>query len=193
MKLSILICSHEKRRPLLERLVSQLKEQTTNDVEVRVITNTDPNKRGIDRNKLLDECNGEYCAFVDDDDVVSPSYVSSILKAIESRPEICSITGMVTSLVNHDSYKFVLSTGYNEIFSLASDNIVNDTYYRFASHLNPIRTDIARKVRFPENLFHEDNGYSDRLKEFKHAWNEVTIPNVIYYYFSRIIITNKRA
>jgi len=184
--LSILICSHPHRAPLLSRTLWQLKQQLVDSVEIVVELNTDPNKRGIGRNGLIDKAKGKYCVFVDDDDVVSEDYLERILTVLKSEPDICSIIGLVTSLVDHQQKGFILSTHYKEIFSLPSDNHVNDTYHRYSSHLCPIRTEIARQVRFPEDMYREDNGYSNNLKKYPGDLKEVFIDSVIYYYFSRI-------
>lgn len=190
MKLSILICSHFNRRELLKRMVACLESQKTNEVEILTIQNNDAMMRGRDRNALLDKAAGEYCVFVDDDDVVSDDYVSTILAALKSEPDICSITGIVTSLMDNKRRRFVLALRYDTLFSLPSNQHKENTYYRFSSHLCPIRTELARKIKFPLNMFHEDNGYSDRLKKFTSANNlkENYIDKPIYYYFSRILI-----
>ena len=163
-KLSILIYTHVTGWPLYERMAAHLKEGffSSNDIEILVIKNNDNgNRKNVgDRDELIDRAAGDYCCFVDDDDVVSDDYVWKILQAISAEPDICSISGLVTSLVNNEQHAFELSTKYERLFSLPSNEIEDDTYKRFASHLNPIRTAIAREVRFPEDVFHEDNGYS---------------------------------
>ena len=184
--LSILICTHPNRTSLLSRMLWHLKQQLVDGVEVIVELNIDRNTRAASRNKLLDKANGKYCVFVDDDDVVSDDYVSLILTAIKSNPDICSIIGIVTSLIDNKRRRFVLSQKYDPIFSLSSSDHDNDIYYRYSSHLCPIRTEIARKVRFPDNMINEDNGYSDRLKNYEGELKEIAIESVIYYYYSRI-------
>ena len=187
-ELSILICSHPNRASLLSRMLWHLKQQLVDGVEVIVELNADTNTRGASRNKLLDKATGKYCVFVDDDDVVSDDYVSHILTAIQSGPDICSIAGIVTSLWDNKRRGFILSKKYEAIFSLPSSVHDNDMYYRYTSHLCPVRTEIARKVRFPDNMINEDNGYSDRLKKYEGELKEVVIEPVIYYYFSRILL-----
>ena len=185
MKLSILICSCENRKPLLQRMLRHLRHQD-GDMEILTCLNTDVMQRGVDRNSLIDNAAGEYCCFVDDDDVVSDDYVFKILRATEKKPDVCAITGVVTSLIDNQTHKFNLSSRHEELFALPSTDLEDDTYKRFLSHLNPIRTEIAREVRFPdEPLLHEDNGYSERLKEYKDDWNEVEIEGVLYYYFNK--------
>jgi glycosyltransferase involved in cell wall biosynthesis len=191
MKLSILICSHVSRGPLLDRMLGILRTQKTDDVEIQARLNNDVMKRGSDRNALLDDAQGEYSVFVDDDDMLKDEYVALILKALESGPDIVGITGIVTSLMDAtQKRKFVLSLKYEPLFSLPSNDYRDNTYFRYASHLCPIKTELARKIRFPEDMYHEDNGYSDRMKEYAktHELTEVMIDVPIYYYFSRIRI-----
>jgi glycosyltransferase involved in cell wall biosynthesis len=187
MKLSILICSHITRKPLMDRMVHHLDSQWRPGVEILTTTNKDYTKRGKTRNKLLDAADGQYCCFVDDDDVVSDDYVAKILAAIDKKPDICGIMGQVIQLryppVTRD---FQLSIQYPQIFSLPIKGTERDlpVIRRFASHLCPIRTKIAQSIRFPEDNKHEDNGYSDRLK-FCGSLNETIIDGTIYYYFYR--------
>jgi len=187
-ELSILICTHPNRTMLLSRMLRHLNQQLVDGVEVIIELNIDTKSRGASRNRLLDKANGKYCVSVDEDDVVADDYVSRILTAIKSEPDICSIAGYVTSLWNNRRRYFVLSQKYEPVFSLPSADHVDDTYFRYSSHLCPIRTEIAREVRFPDGMVNEDNGYSDRLKKYNGELKEVIIEPVIYYYFSRILL-----
>jgi glycosyltransferase involved in cell wall biosynthesis len=186
--LSVLICSHPNRMPLLQRMLFQLKRQLTKETEIIVDLCTDPMVRGSVRNSLIDKANGKYCAFVDDDDIVSDYYIKRIVHALKNNPDICSITGCVTSLWNNERRTFVLSTQYKPIFSLPDANHENGLYNRYSSHLCPVKTEIIRTVRFPEDMRNEDNGYSDRLKKYEGELKEVAIEGTIYYYFSRILL-----
>jgi len=190
MKLSILICSHFNRRELLKQVVRSLEIQKPDCVEILTIQNNDPMIRGVHRNQLLDNAEGQYCVFVDDDDCVSDDYISTILDALKDEPDICSMTGIVTSLMNNIRRRFVLSLKYDTVFSLPSNMHKDNTYYRFSSHLCPIKTNLARQIKFPANMYHEDNGYSNRLKEYikNHPLKESHISKPIYYYFSRILL-----
>lgn len=177
-------------------MTKHLYEQThglTDIVEILVQKDINPNFRCKDRNVLIDRAKGDYCCFVDDDDIVSYDYIPKIINAIQSGPDICAITGVVTSLVDHKTEKFNLSVRHPVFFSIPSDDFQDGIYKRFASHLNPIKTEIIKAVRFPdEKILHEDNIYSQRLKDFRDDWNEVEIDGVIYYYFNRVKIVNDK-
>lgn len=201
MKLSILICSHESRQPLCCRMVENLQRQILDHglmmgVEVLVQVNKSVMARGSDRNKLLDKASGKYCCFVDDDDVVELNYVPAIIEYIfnhkDNNVDVFGLRGVVTSLHTNESKAFELSSKYNEIFRLPSDNFIDNTYKRFISHLNPIKTSIAQKIRFPKDNINEDNGYTERLKAYHQAnpLKEVMMQNPLYFYFNRCHITS---
>lgn len=187
MILSILICSHTARKPLLERMRHHLMHQLVDGVEVLTAFNNDYMERGKTRNSLLDRAKGKYCCFVDDDDVVSDDYVAKILKALEFYPDICGISGRIIQLkcpvITRDFY---LSVQYNEPLSLPIKGAERDDpiIFRYSSHLCPIRTKVAQFIRFPENNKHEDNGYSERLKQVG-PLKETMIDGLLYYYFYR--------
>ena len=84
----------------MNRMVHHLEHQAAEGVEIRTAMNDDYLQRGKTRNDLLDAARGEYCCFVDDDDVVSDDYTAKILTALTSAPDICGITGQVIQMRN---------------------------------------------------------------------------------------------
>lgn len=191
MKLSILIPTMESRADKLKRLLDILEPQKTDDVEI-IVMHDDPNRSmrmsvGEKRMWLLGSAPSEYVAFVDDDDTVSDNYVELILKALEQKPDVCAIRGIVES-VNGIKRNFVLSKQYDKIFSLKSDDYQDNTYYRYVSHLNPIRKEIAMQAGFPYQNRFEDNWYSLKLKPLLANSREVLIPETIYHYYFRVAL-----
>jgi glycosyltransferase involved in cell wall biosynthesis len=177
MILSILICSLKSRAALLKRLQDRLAPQLTPDVEVIVKTDGGQMPIGRKRNALLDEAKGDYICFVDDDDLVSEDYVALILAACACRPDVVSFNLQHLLNGNH--------IGDTE-HSLRHEIWINDTsvfphkYYRCPNHLNPVRRDLALKVRFPEKNTLEDKEYSIKLRPMLKT--EVMIQKQIYYY-----------
>lgn len=173
MKFSILICSLDERKKLLDRLLGILNPQVTKDVEI--ITDIDNRQKtiGKKRNDLIRQASGEYVAFIDDDDRVSDNYVESILNAIESSPDCVGIEGIITTR-GKNPYKFIHSLQYSEWFQ--KDKI----YYRCPNHLNPIKRSIVKNIEFPEINYGEDKVYSNALIGLlKH---ETYIDKPIYFY-----------
>ena len=199
MLLSILICSHKSRKQLCYQMMESLSRQILNGgylmkAEILFEINTAVMSRGFDRNKLLERATGEYCCFVDDDDVVSLKYVDNIIAAIKAHKDcdVFGIKGIVTSLATNEVKRFELSIHNEQIFSLPSDEHENDCFRRYINHLNPIKTEIAKKIRFPLEMLNEDNGYTNRLISFEstNPLKEIMIPETLYYYYNRCRITS---
>jgi len=174
MKLSILICTIPKRKNLLDRLLAILSSQLTADVEV-LLDNSDKDTIGYKRNVLLQRATGRYLCFIDDDDTVSPDYVSKILAGLANSPDCCSLNGIMT--INGTNPKqFVHSIDYSHYFE--KGNI----YYRPPNHLNVIRADIAKIFRFPEKNRFEDTDWAMQICRSGAIKTEHKIEGIIYYY-----------
>lgn len=176
--LSILICTMPSRKYFLDRLLKTLNKQLNNRVEVLVESDDGEMKIGHKRNKLLDKSIGKYVCFVDDDDLVSDDYVLRILSGISGNPDCCSLEGIYT--VNGENPTlFRHSIRYTKWETAIEQGEV--VYYRCPNHLNPIRREIATKVRFNDSMSNgEDKDFSDRIREF--LKNESVINDVIYHY-----------
>jgi glycosyltransferase involved in cell wall biosynthesis len=89
MKLSIMTPTIPSRESQLKALSQKLAKQI-GDLPVEHLVFCDNRKRSIGekRQSLVDIANGEYIAFCDDDDDVSPDYVSELLKAIETKADV---------------------------------------------------------------------------------------------------------
>lgn len=108
MKLSIIIPNYNKEK-YIGKLLSQLKEQLTDEVEVIVIDDcstdnswniikeysdvfitirNETNKYvAYSRNVGLDKSKGKYITFIDSDDEVKPYFVNNILESIKSNKD----------------------------------------------------------------------------------------------------------
>ncbi len=171
-RLSILICSIIGREKELSRLLEDLEKQKTEQVEILVEVDNEKMSIGPKRNSLLKKAEGDYIAFIDDDDEVSVNYVVKILEALKTNPDCCGIEGFL--IRPGHKYKFIHSIRYDTWFSK------NDIYYRCPNHLNPVRRELALQVGFPEKDYGEDQDYS--LSLFPLLKTEVYIQGVLYYY-----------
>ena len=186
-RLSILICSLIKRQKQLSQLLSCLNLQVAKNVEVLVETDDGRISIGAKRNSLLYAAQGDYVAFVDDDDSVSLNYVSKILNALAMSPDCCSLTGQITHVVTvcvgrrkkhrqRVKQTFVHSIDYDHWFEK------NGIYYRCPNHLNAIKRELALRVGFLEKNKDEDRDFSVRLLPLLKT--EVKIEGIIYYYLA---------
>lgn len=172
MKLSILICTIPKRKGLFDLLVSQLSMQS-GDVEIlsddRLGITT-----GAKRNQLIKKAKGEYVTFIDDDDTVSPNYVSTILKALESNPDAVGFKGWITTNGrNRKEWRISKNFPYQ---------LHGGVYYRYNNHLSPMRKEIAEKIGFPNLSFGEDFSFAKRLHESGLIKTEVYVDKYLYTY-----------
>lgn len=87
--LSILIPTIPERESKLAALMSKLQSQI-GELPVEVVAFSDNRKRtiGDKRTGLLRLAQGDYIAFVDDDDDISEDYVAAILGAAQSQPDV---------------------------------------------------------------------------------------------------------
>lgn len=174
MKLSILIPTLDVRRHLLADLLKNLESQT-NNLPVQIIHLSDNGKMsvGAKRNMLLDLAQGEYIAFVDDDDTVSSDYVSQLLKGISTGSDVVCFNVMY-----YNNGKLDKPVKY----SIQYDSDYNDRYffYRIPNHLMCVKKVHALDTRFKDISFGEDSDYAKRLKPLLKT--ETQIHRVLYNY-----------
>jgi len=177
---SILVPTLGERHPLFERLMRGLLPQTeAYEGRVQVIgwwNNGTPSLPEI-RQRLLLSTRTDYVSFVDDDDLVSTHYVDEVMAALGTRPDYvgfqvqCYSDGHPTAVSYH---------------SLEHGRWVNrkDRYLRDISHINPMRTEIARSADFRKARRGgaEDRAWADQLRRGGRLKAEVTIPRIMYHY-----------
>ncbi len=185
MKFSILVCSLEKRKNFLDRLMACLSPQIEgiDAVEVLIETDTGEKSIGAKRNRLIERSKGDYIAFVDDDDVVSSDYVNKILKAIETKPDVVGMhllhfnDGHLGGFTYH-------SLDYDSWFENQDKTTGYMRYYRNPNHLNPVKRGYALRTKFPEISMGEDKEYSKNILKFLKTEEYITEPIYIYLFRS---------
>lgn len=169
MKWTIAILTIPERKLDLGRIVGVLKRQIT-DQDVEIIVADQDWRVGRKRQWCLDTANGEYFNFVDDDDLVAHDYIDSIYPLLDGVDYI----GFQMQLY-WDGEK--MKPTYH---SLQHDRWWDDDsgYYRNVSHLNPIRTEIARQGRF-DGAYPEDVNWARQV----HPETEHYVDHPMYFYF----------
>lgn len=122
------------------------------------------------RQWCLDRAKGEYINFIDDDDLIAENYVDAIYPLLDGV----------------DYIGFQLQFYYNgepwapTYHSLRYDGWSSDVngHYRDVSHLNPMRTAVAREGRF-------DGGHGEDFRWGRqvHPKTEHYIHEIMYYYY----------
>ena len=176
--LSVLICHLTARAAKLQELLAVLKPQCEGQpVEILVEEDQGQVTIGAKRQKLLERATGDYVAFVDDDDLVSGSYVDAILGALQAQPAAthCSLLGLLKRPGSLDE-PFEHSTKYK------TWEKIGPLYVRPPNHLNAIRRDLAVKIGFPALQRSEDYDFSMRLVQAGLLTGEAVITDCLYIY-----------
>ena len=177
---SILICTLESRKELFDKLHSHLLKQINDnnfkDVEILYFSDNKDYPVGIKRNTLIDQANGDYVSFIDDDDEVSDNYVKLIHDAIQDREVDCvGIKGLLVSEIL-GTKEFIHSLKYTSYFEDWN------YYYRPPNHLNPIKKEKIQDIRFPYTNCGEDTNWAMQVCGSGVLKEETFINEILYYY-----------
>lgn len=181
IKLTILIPSTHTRRKtflpsILEQVYSQydsLSNEQQKQVEILTLIENKSRLLGDKRNGMINLAQGEYIVHVDDDDRISPDYISELLKAIESDKDVIVFQASVS--LNGESpnicyYGSKYKKDYNS----------SDAYFRIPNHICCVKRELAMQVPFRNILYGEDSAYSKELLPL--IKSEHVIDKVLYYY-----------
>jgi len=178
MKFEILILTQPSRAQFLARLLAVLKPQVEeHPEEVKVTVRMfDPTwDLGTNRQLMREQSAGEWSAFIDDDDLIPASYVSTILPLLDRDYVGFQLQMYSDGEKQKPTYH---SLRYKEW------NADQHGYYRHISHLNPIRRDLALRVKMSGG-FGEDERWSTQLHNLEIVKTEHFINEVMYYYYWR--------
>lgn len=197
MKLSILIPTLPQRKKMFNILRKNLTSQidfvhSTHPSLGQVEILFDSSKKflkgglsvGAKRDALKCRATGDYLVFVDDDDMIAPNYLESILRLMESNPDIITFR----SLYKSEHYWGIVDMNLNH----AENEQMNDSTIvkRQPFHVCPIRTSIAQQHSFPDINNAEDWGWmvkvlSDCQKQahsdqILHQYNDFSITSAVH-------------
>jgi hypothetical protein len=197
MKLSILIPTLPQRKKMFNILRKNLTAQidyvhTTHPSLGQVEILFDSSKKflkgglsvGAKRDALKCRATGEYLVFVDDDDMIAPNYLESILRLMESNPDIITFR----SLYKSSTYWGIVDMNLNH----AENEQMNDSTIvkRQPFHVCPIRTSIAQQHSFPDINNAEDWGWMVKVltdcktqshsDQILHQYNDFSITSAVH-------------
>jgi len=183
MILSLLIPTLASRSASYARLRAELERQIDEaggEVEIVAISDNGERAIGAKRNQLLQHATGTFVAFIDDDDDVSPVYVSLILGALRREPHVdCVAIKLEIDFRGHHRAEAIHSVRYSDLSSR------DGKYYRPPYILNPIRREIALRYPFAEVRYAEDFDWALRMARDGALRDEATVDAVLYHYHSR--------
>ena len=195
--LAILIPYTPDRQSVCDRVVKQLEDQIgehckkyTHKLNGRcpVVVLKNKTERhanggpttGAKRNRLLElarENNASHIVFVDSDDLVSHHYIEQVMPGVYGDFDCCELWGQY-----YENGKQMNPFHH----SIVHDHWWQDNrfYYRNPNHLNVIKLDLLKDIRFQDKTIGEDGHYSIDLQKAGVLKNEYPIKEIIYYYFA---------
>lgn len=180
MILSILIPTMPHRRDMFERLLFDIRSQVVRaNVDIEILADPGEGTIGAKRQRMIEKAQGEYVAFIDDDDQIDPHYISCILSALKTNPDVVGFCGIITTN-GRNAKRFRISKAFNY-------EEKKGVYYRYNNHLCPVKRSIALQVGYNDISHAEDHDYATRLRPF--VTTEVFIDQCLYYYR---YLTNKK-
>lgn len=170
----ILVCSIEHRTDQLDGLLKALAPQIVPGVGVRVFRDNLQTGYGEKCQALVESSDADYVSFIDDDDMVAPDFVASIVAALEHEPDYVGFNVLYTE----DCVPQV-----PVVHSLEREGWHNehDCLYRDLVHFNPIRRELALRSRWYGGNG-ADRQWADGLRAQACVREQVYIARELYQY-----------
>lgn len=177
--LSILIPTLASRASLLVKLRNTLQKQISSlgpgaQVQALTFKGSELHSAGAMKSRLLEEAEGQYVVFIDDDDEVCDDYLPEILRALKDHPGVDCIgmRGAVASK-GEKPVKVVYS------LSNPSPSEMIGVYFRPPCPAMPIRRHIAGRFPYADTTGGEDADLSLRMVQDQAIVTEVFIDKIL--------------
>lgn len=158
IKLSILIPTSQKTKPMLDQLLAILLPQIKElEGQIEIFLEGDPKMAiGAKMNSLLKDATGEYVWFLKDTDLISETAIEDLFAAFLFEPDVVTISGMTT--FNHRN---------------PCDWKQGPDCERKPNHNSPMKAEIARLVPFRKSKVEALEVWAKRINTL-HPWNSHT-------------------
>lgn len=186
MMLSILIPTIPDRAMMFNKLYIKLAEQvmycedkhpTLGKVQILV----DDSKKFLDggmsigkkREALVQNAEGKYCCFLDDDEDIAPNYLETLLRLCEQKKDVCTFR----NISKFDNYWTVIDMSLSFPNEEATpENIVR----RSPWHICPVKSEYAKLYAFDDINYGEDFSWMERV--LKHCQTEAHTDAILHCY-----------
>lgn len=181
-KLSILTLSVPSRvNTTLLKLINKIQTQINNNgfdkiVEHLILIDNKLRTIGTKRNDLLNIANGDFIAFLDDDDDISDDYLLEIINAINKNSDVDVITFKQNCFIE-DYPKATAIFGLN---NENEDYVPNTTFKRKPYHMCVWNKKLAKKYKCPATNYGEDYAWITNM--CKEAKTETHIDKILHAY-----------
>lgn len=185
MILSILIPTVVGREQMFNALFNGLQEQVVSGgygdrVEVLSLKDNKEITIGEKRNRLYEMASGKYAVQIDDDDEVAGNFVNRVVWALRHDVDCVGYHEYGTGMGR--PFRSDFSLRYRDWRSATNSDLICGLFrhVRTPFHKTPIRTEIAKSVKFADMRFGEDHEWSKRIYPLLHT--ESYINDIMYYY-----------
>jgi hypothetical protein len=178
--LSILIVSVPSRLHQLADLIAHLSSQIAAIsppplVEILAFTDNKFRTIGEKRQALVDISTGTHLVFIDDDDTVADTYISEIVSALRSNPDVVTFEQLATLIGKGVAIvSFDLRHTEDEVWQPSK------TIKRRPWHKCPWRRTLATQCTFSAKNYREDVDWADQINLL--ARTQIHIPKILYFY-----------
>lgn len=175
MLFSVLVCNIPFRRNDCSKLLAYLEKISKGyDVEILCLYDNKQRTVGQKRNDLLKLAQGDYIAFIDDDDDVDNDYFKDICEVLErDRPDVLTFT-QLTIFKDTDR---IQECKYSVEYDYESGE---DWWRGKPSHTMVWRRAIALKGKFPEVQNTEDVAWVDQVVPYVQKESNIDKPLYMY-------------
>lgn len=155
---SVLIPTIPGREASLRTLLESIREKVARlapslRVEYCIKFDNKEMSIGLKREDLLQNAQGKYVSFVDDDDNITDAYIEDLAATIQGQYPVMRIRGQIAQ------HTFTHSLA-NKLDGLMAQNGI---FVRPPNHLNPMMADIAKLIHFKDATYGEDLEWTLRL------------------------------
>lgn len=186
-RVCLLIPTIEGRETYLMRLIRSLRFQMkkyNGEVVALILKDNREMSIGAKRNKLMDWAlmtKATHRAFIDDDDTVTPDYIDLNIEGARQGFDCNSLRGIysVNGVVDPRKHIFIHSLKYTHWYE------DSQYYYRNPNHLNWVKIDKVKHVRFVDQNFGEDGKWSEEIARQNLLQSEYHIDKPFYNYLFR--------
>lgn len=186
-KLAILIPTFIGREKYLQRLLDILIPQIgkyKDDVSLFILGDNRENTTGWKRNKLTEmavEAGCTHRSMIDDDDTITADYLDLNMPGVYGNYDCNSLIGIysLNGVVNPNKNVFIHSLKYDHWWDDEKG------YYRNPNHLNVIKLDLIKDIKFPDKSWGEDGQWSEKLFKANVLKTEYDVKGAFYFYLDR--------
>lgn len=130
--------------------IEVIKKMVENDNRFRIYHNKNNSGVGVTKSRLIELAEGEICGFVDPDDAILPTAISSSIKIYQKKPDVVLTYSLFTKCDENLNPKDVFNGG---------KQVVNQSPYFFN---NPI--EIAHFVTFKKKIYNQTEKMDTSMK-----------------------------